>query len=296
MTRVSVIIPVYNDADRLAQCLARLAEQSMPGDDFEVIVVDNGSDDPPRAVVEQHPFCQFTAEAKPGSYAARNHAVRIASGDTLAFTDADCLPQPDWLEQGVAAIEQGAAVVGGAVEMFSQDPQSPTSVELYDMAFGLDQPTNISKLGYSVTANLFTTRTVFEEVGEFNSDVLSGGDAEWCERAASNGHPVAYCPAAVVRHPARATLKSVVKQARRHMGGRMDRNNRPSPFSLHYWWVVGRILCPNVAKMLLCRRRLAELGFGLGAWLRTAPIVLVVQYTRLLELLRKRLGFSSERT
>src|SRR5262245_50422661 len=97
---ISVIIPVYNDTERLRTCLTALADQTYPRDRYEVIVVDNGSTIPPRSLVESFPGFVFAEESKPGSYAARNRGLQIARGDVLAFTDSDCIPDRHWLAAG----------------------------------------------------------------------------------------------------------------------------------------------------------------------------------------------------
>jgi len=85
---VSVIIPVYNDAERLQTCLAKLALQTYSA--YEVMVVDNGSRDllTVQNIVAAYPFAQLLTESIPGSYAARNCGIAQAQGDILAFTDA----------------------------------------------------------------------------------------------------------------------------------------------------------------------------------------------------------------
>ena len=94
---VSVIIPVFNDP-RLEHCLQALSKQTVAHDEF--IVVDNGSD--ARSVIDtdRFPEVRVIREDRPGSYIARNPGVRAPSGSVIAFTNADCLPEPD-LERGV---------------------------------------------------------------------------------------------------------------------------------------------------------------------------------------------------
>ena len=115
--RISVIIPVHNGAHSLGACLGALESQTLArGDEFEVIVVDNGSTDELADTRRLFPGVRWLEEAAPGSYAARNRGLRQAAGEIIAFTDADCLPDAAWLRQGVAALAAGpATVVGGEV-------------------------------------------------------------------------------------------------------------------------------------------------------------------------------------
>jgi glycosyltransferase involved in cell wall biosynthesis len=95
---VSVIIPVYNDVERLVLCLEALGKQTYARDRFEVVVVDNGSTSTIRPVVEAFPYCVAAFEAQPGSYAARNRGIAVSRGEIVCFTDADCVPSEGWIE------------------------------------------------------------------------------------------------------------------------------------------------------------------------------------------------------
>src|SRR5665213_2521504 len=108
---VSVIVPVFNHKAELKRCIAALAAQTFPRDRFEVIIVDNGPADGSAvrldelaAALSEFPHAQALQQPLPGSYAARNLGLSVATGDILAFTDDDCIPQPDWLACGVTCL------------------------------------------------------------------------------------------------------------------------------------------------------------------------------------------------
>jgi glycosyltransferase involved in cell wall biosynthesis len=297
---ISVIIPVYNDTERLRTCLAALAEQTLAADRFEVIVVDNGSSEPPRSAVESFAFGRFAEEAKPGSYAARNRGLELARGEVLAFTDSDCIPDRNWLDAAVGALEANPACgfVGGRVDVRPAAPANPTSVELYDVVFGLRQELNINRYHHAATANMITRRQMMERCGRFDEAVMSGGDLEWGQRVTAAGFPGVYCDAACVGHPARRQLSQLVRQARRHAGGRFDRHRARNPYkltSLQFWRSVWKRLFPNLADIRVARSRLAALGYGTRDWLRVSTIVLCVQYAAAFEFIRRWLGFGPER-
>ncbi len=220
---VSVIIPVYNDIVRLETCLQALAEQSYSN--HEVIAVDNGSTDGDVAgVCKAFPKVRFAREEKVGSYPARNKGLELAKGEVIAFTDSDCIPQGDWLEQGVSRVEQteNCGIVAGHVDVFPRNRARPTFVELYDMMLAFPQERYIRNNRYGVTANLFTTRSAVEVVGPFNGDLKSGGDHEWGHRVADAGLTLVYAPEVRVAHPARKSLRELRKKARRVVGGGRD--------------------------------------------------------------------------
>lgn len=216
----SIIIPVFNDMAGIARTLEGLSQQSWPIDDIEVIVVDNGSEQPVGLPAE-YPFpVQVIRCETPGSYAARNAGAAVAKGDIFAFTDADCIPCKHWLERGIASLIEGKGkwAVGGDVLFTPID--SPTGVALYQMVMGFGQESNIRDKGFSATANLFCTRAQFEEVGPFDERLLSGGDREWAWRASTHQIGMNYQPDAIVYTEPRSTLRGAIRQARRVVAGR----------------------------------------------------------------------------
>lgn len=216
----SVIIPVFNDVEGITRTLEGIAQQSLPMNGIEVIVVDNGSEQPV-SLSAKYPFpVQVIRCEKPGSYAARNAGAAVAKGQVLAFTDADCVPCQYWLERGVASLIEGKGkwVVGG--EVLFIPIESPTGVALYQMMVGFGQESNIRDKGFSATANLFCTKVQFEEVGPFDERLLSAGDREWAWRANILNISMSYQPGAIVYTEPRRTLLGAIRQARRVVAGR----------------------------------------------------------------------------
>ncbi|HEX2120961.1 MAG TPA: glycosyltransferase family A protein [Thermoanaerobaculia bacterium] len=219
---ISVIIPVRDDMERLELALEALARQSYPS--FEVIVVDNGSAQDVAAQIGSRPGVRVVQEPVPGSYAARNRGVTVAAGNVFAFTDSDCIPDAEWLGQGAEAMERHPnSIAAGRIEVFVRDERSPTSVELYEKLFAFPQKRYVEEFHFGATANLFVPRSVFEETGGFRAALQSGGDSEFCQRAARRGTPVLYWPAAVVRHPARYDWDELHRKIRRLAKGRLQR-------------------------------------------------------------------------
>ena len=104
--RVSVIVPVLDGASCIDRCLEALLAQTYPSHRVELIVVDNGSRDATPDRVRTHPVTLLVERSVRSPYAARNAGIQRASGEVIAFTDADCVPAKDWLERGVAALER----------------------------------------------------------------------------------------------------------------------------------------------------------------------------------------------
>jgi glycosyltransferase involved in cell wall biosynthesis len=218
---VSVIIPVYNDMQRLKICLDALRKQTYPGDKFEVIVADNGSKQDLSEIEKGYPFSRVIHEAAAGSYAARNSGIDAARGEVLAFTDSDCIPARGWLENAVRTLieSEGCGMVGGAIELFFQNSARLTPVELYEYTFAFPQRTYIEERHWGATANLVVYREVFETVGRFNTEYKSGGDQEWGKRVFKAGYKQVYCADSVVQHPARRTFREIRAKDTRVIGG-----------------------------------------------------------------------------
>lgn len=217
---VSIIIPVFNDQEGLSRCMRAISQQSYPLSSIEVVIVDNGSDSP----VELEEFKGLKTRLlecnKPGSYAARNVGVRSASGEIVAFTDADCWPDECWIKAGVLALSSfdGDCFIGGEVELIL--PPKPSAVALYQCTTGVGQESNILEKRFTATFNLFCERSLFFSVGLFEERLLSGGDREWSWRAQSKGFSLIFEPEAIIYTEPRRTLKGAVTQARRITAGR----------------------------------------------------------------------------
>lgn len=211
---ISVIIPVYNDVIGLEKCLSALDKQTYPKSAYEVIVVDNNSEECISNVVDSFANAFVVIENEPGSYAARNKGISVAKGCLLAFTDADCMPAQDWLEKGVDRLLSipNCGLIAGRVEFCFQDPDQPTVVELCDSVMHLQQEAYLQKFNYGVTANVFTFRDVFDKVGLFNNELKSGGDHEWGQRVFSSGYQQSYASDAYVIHPARSSFEALYKK------------------------------------------------------------------------------------
>ena len=197
---VSVIIPHYNDLGGLRLCHARLLAQTWPRRAFEIVVADNNSRCGLAAVQEAAPGAVVVPAPIQGAGPARNAAVAASRGTILAFIDSDCLPEPDWIREGVGALSRHD-FVGGTVLTLARDPARPNPVEAFEVVFNFNFKRYIERVGFSGTGNLFVPREVFDRVGGFRPTVAE--DMEWCFRARACGYRIGYAERAVVGHPAR---------------------------------------------------------------------------------------------
>jgi glycosyltransferase involved in cell wall biosynthesis len=155
---VAVVVPVKNRSHLLEELLRALRAQSFEG--FEAVIVDDHSDEPIgdafRAATEGDPRFRLIDNPGAGAVAARCAGVAATAAPILAFTDSDCVPDPLWLERGIAALEGGADVVQGRTEPERRVRPGERSVA-------------VSRLdGLYATCNVFYRREAFDRAGGFD--------------------------------------------------------------------------------------------------------------------------------
>jgi glycosyltransferase involved in cell wall biosynthesis len=219
---ISVIIPAWNAEHDIARCLTALQAQTLGDGAFEVVVVDNGSTDRTQQVVRAYQRVRLIEERKPGSYAARNTGLKVARAPTVVFTDADCVPEPDWLETGLAAVAKlgRPGVIAGRVRFMFDPGKWLTACDDFELMFSFDQEKN-AREGHSVTANFFASKALIVANGGFRSDLRSGGDFELSSRLAALGHPIVYDEDVIVAHPLRSDWAELIRKTRRVAGGQL---------------------------------------------------------------------------
>lgn len=211
--KVSVIIPHYQDFARLDLCLDALSRQTFPQSDTEVIVADNASPVGEAAVAATIAGrAQLVIVQERGAGPARNGAVALASGEILAFTDSDCLPSPDWLAEGLAALT-AYDFVGGKVVVSVDNEQQLTPTEAFERVFAFNFKDYIERKSFTGSGNLFVARSIFDDVGGFRATVSE--DVDWSHRAVAKGYRLGYSPGAVIAHPARRTWAELRDKWRR---------------------------------------------------------------------------------
>jgi len=212
--RVSVVVPHLNQTEALDRCLASLAAGSRRPD--EIIVVDNGSVRLPESVCARHPGVRLAREDTPGPGPARNTGVAMASGDVLAFIDADCVAAPDWIAVVAErfATDLGVQVLGGAVLVVPADAARPTALEAYEMVYSYRMDWYLRERGFTGAGNMAVRRTTWERVGPF-AGIATAEDIDWCHRALALGVPVVHEPTMRVWHPARPGIAELFAKSSR---------------------------------------------------------------------------------
>ncbi len=218
--KISIIIPTYKDWPGLQLCLNALTKQNFESALFEVIVVNNDSNSVPPLDLILPANCKIIVEKKPGSYAARNTGLNYAIGAIIGFTDSDCIPDKNWIKNAFTHFEAhpDCKRIAGKVALFNKE-NKPNLAEIYDRLYAFPQERYVKKWGTSVTANLFTYKSVFEKAGFFDENLMSGADLRWGLMAQKADVSIEYVESVIIHHPARNTFGELIKKEKRLGGG-----------------------------------------------------------------------------
>ncbi|MCI5207837.1 MAG: glycosyltransferase [Candidatus Electrothrix sp. ATG2] len=200
MPDLSVIVPAWNAEKTLALCLRSLIRQTFSRDRYEIIVVDDGSTDRTAEIARQFSVAYYHQENQ-GPAAARNAGVNLTQGNLVFFTDADCVPDPNWLEEMAAPFARPdvAAVKGayrteqkGLIARFAQ-------VEFEERFTMLEQRESIDMVD---TYSAGFRKEIFLELGGFDTRFpkANNEDTEFSYRMAAQGYTMVFTPRALVRH------------------------------------------------------------------------------------------------
>jgi len=209
--RVSVVVCAYNAADTLDDCLTALDHQTYP--DYEVLVVNDGSRDRTSEIARRHPRVRIIDIPNGGLSAARNVGLGHASGEIVAYTDADTRADRDWLTYLVQPFLTSDVVGSGGPNVIPSDdspiaqciaraPGGPTHVLLND------------RIAEHVPGcNMAFRRAALLAIGGFNPIYLrAGDDVDVCWRLQARGWKIGFASAALVWHHHRSSIRAYWRQ------------------------------------------------------------------------------------
>jgi glycosyltransferase involved in cell wall biosynthesis len=222
---VSVVVPVYNGETDLPELIECLRSQTYPTNRVEYLLVDNKSRDYTSTILQaaatspnQEGFNQITIRnltenTIQSSYAARNKGIRASTSEIIAFTDADCRPEPQWLQNLVAPfanLEIGITcgeilALPGNTLLEKHAARQNTLSQQHTLAHPF--------CPYGQTANLAVRRQILAQVGLFRPYLTSGGDADLCWRILrETSYKIYFAQNAIARHRHRSTIKQLQSQ------------------------------------------------------------------------------------
>jgi GT2 family glycosyltransferase len=264
--RVSVVVCAYNAERTMEPCLASLEQLNYP--DYEVIVVNDGSTDRTLEIAERFPYARILSQPNKGLSVARNVGAEMATGEIVAYTDSDCVADPDWLTYLVATMERKQLVAcGGPNFPPPEDSLVPSAV-----AVSPGGPTHVlltdETAEHIAGCNMAFRRDALLALGGFDPTYRAAGDdVDMCWRFQDAGHTIGFSPAAIVWHFRRNTVGAYLGQQRGY-GKAEALVYAKHPFRFNLFgqakW-LGRIYGDLSASLLVSRKPLIYSGvFGRG--------------------------------
>jgi len=200
--RTSVIIPAYNSEKTIGQCLEALINQTAGRSDYEIIVVDDGSTDRTAELIGKYTGIKLIKQSNAGPAAARNNGAKAAQGDIILFTDADCIPEPDWIEQMLIPFEKERDLCGAKGIYKTRQREMAArfvQIEYQDKYDHLKKPKYID---FVDTYSAGFKRDVFLRFQGYDTSfpVACAEDVELSFRMSNAGLKMVFNPQAVVYH------------------------------------------------------------------------------------------------
>lgn len=196
---ISVVIPAHNASSTIAQCVQALQKQTVAPSAYEIIVVDDGSADETARLATEAGAKVIYHEKKRGAAAARNSGIEIARGGIVCFTDADCQPKSDWIEQIIRPFDDPDIVGCKGVYATRQQDVAARFVQIeYEDKYDLLrlQP----RIDFIDTYSAAYRRSVLVANGGFDEHIFFVEDQELSFRLAARGYQMIFQPTAVVYH------------------------------------------------------------------------------------------------
>ena len=196
--KISVIIPSYNSSETVGECLKALYNQTVE-EEFEIILVDSSSDGTDKIVEKFYPKVKLlhinkkTIPAK-----ARNIGAAQAKGEILVYTDSDCIPDVNWLQNIIGNYERGNQIVGGSVE--NGRPKSFISRAEYYIEFR-EFSSNSPKreIRFLPSCNFAISSSIFKTIGGF-PNVRASEDALFAHQITERGFKIIFDPEVRIWH------------------------------------------------------------------------------------------------
>lgn len=289
---ISVIVPAYNARRTIRMCLESLLGQQYPHGRYEIIVVENGSNDETTAIVQGYPV-RLYHNAQRGPAPARNLGISMSQAEIIAFTDSDCVADPNWLiELTRPYADPQVGGVGGRIESYRRPRQSKVErfcdecLPLVNYLSG-----EAEYLPHLYTANASYRRSLLLELGGFNDALFTAEDVDLAWRLQLNTTArIHYTEQAIIYHWHRATVAGLARQYRQYgfgeilldtMYGQQPGYPRTRAFQLRR--LINQALAlPRYAVSALVRRIRLLLGRETDYGALTPRLWLLIEYNNIL--------------
>jgi len=218
---ISVIIPARNEESTIGKCLDSLKNLNYPKELLEFIIINDGSTDKTQDIAESYNVNVIKTEGV-GPSAARNIGIEQAKGELVAFTDADCIVDKEWINQLLLGFNYDNIIgVGGEQKSPPDEIWFGRVVQDYLKLMGFiggytKSHKKITEVDHNPTCNVIYKKAVLEEVGGFLKGLWPGEDVELDYRIKKRGYNLAYNPDAVVFHYRPKTLMRFARMMQKY--------------------------------------------------------------------------------
>lgn len=211
--RISVVVCTRNGTATLRSCLEALQRQRYAN--FEVWIIDDGSTEPIEAIAKDFPAFHYRRQEHAGLSVARNLGMELATGEIVAYTDDDCLPDENWLVHIAAAYDSPEWVAAGGPNL----PPPPRNHVEACVALAPGAPAHVllndREAEHLPGCNLTIRKSALQAIGGFKPHfMVAGDDVDLCWRLQAAGGKLRFVPSAVVWHHRRFTVKAYFRQQR----------------------------------------------------------------------------------
>ena len=208
---VTIIVPVKNEEKTVGKCLHSL--KSLNYSNYEIIVVNDGSTDKTEEILKQFSAINVLNTNGIGPSMARNLAIDKSGGEYLAFTDADCLIDKEWLNQLLAYFTD-TYIMGVGGDQLCPEDETPFGKDVHNflklIAFSSDYlktEKEVMNIRHNPTCNMMYRKAAFEKIGNFKKDLWPCEDLEFDCRLIQSGYKLIFNPKAIVYHYRPKNLK-----------------------------------------------------------------------------------------
>ena len=199
---ISIIIPSYQSSNYISHCIKALKAQTYPKKKYEVIIVDNNSNDGTVKIIRQYEEIKLLNEERQGAYFARNLGIEASKSPIIAFTDSDCAPFADWLEKiNIAMSDPNVCIVLGDRRYAKKTKSLSLLADFESEKSNYIASNDAADVYYGYTNNMAVRKALFDEVGLFPT-VSRGGDSLFVGRVVDriSTDVVVYDPNICVTH------------------------------------------------------------------------------------------------
>ncbi len=213
--KVSIVIAVYNAAEFVGNCIESLLTLNYPENKREIIAVDNYSADSSLKVLQKYePAIRVLKERKRGAAAARNLGVCYSKYSIIAFTDADCIVEKNWLKHLIKPLQNQTEVIASGGRILTQKP-SNTIAQFSDKIHDQRQSMR-EKLPYIITMNMAIRKNGLIDIGLFDTKMIRAQDTDLSYRLFIKKHKFSYAEHATIYHKNPDSLIALFRKGYQH--------------------------------------------------------------------------------